>query len=69
MLPTDQDKSTARLHATVWEHAWDSLRQQYERASPVADATHTAHLKALSFLAMTIGGAYRRIANGSEIDE
>ncbi len=66
MLPTDQDKATARLHATAWEHAWDKLRHQYERSNPVADV---AHLKALSFLAMTMGGAYRRIANGAEIAE
>lgn len=68
--PTPEQIAEAKLHATVWEevarkmHAnaesWDV--KQRMNVDPAA-------LRALGWLALSVGGSYRKIVNGSEIDD
>lgn len=62
MTPTDDEMAMARLHATAWEHAAnDAMKNATMRSN------ETMH--ALALLACMIGGGYRRIANGAELDD
>jgi hypothetical protein len=63
--PTDEDKRTASLHATVWERTFNIAS---ENAGRRTDIDQTA-MKTLAVFALMIGGEYRKIANGSKIDE
>lgn len=70
MKPSPDQKETAMLHATAWGHAWDDLRE-YSGSNVITGKSpeFQTMIEALATLAMTVSGGYRRIANGSNIEE
>jgi hypothetical protein len=66
MKTTPEQKAEAKLHATAWESAWDTLRKMQESSSQHVDH---AQVKSLAQLAMAVAGGYRMIANGKDLDD
>lgn len=60
--PTAEQRDHARMHATVWERVADEFADFMGRNADAGDRNRLAKF------ARCVGGEYRRVANGSEID-
>ena len=60
--PTAEQRDHAMLHATVWERVADEFADHMGRHDDAGDRNRMAQY------ARCIGGEYRRVANGAEID-
>jgi hypothetical protein len=62
-IPTDEEKRSAKLHATVWENAFNVATENAGRRTDIDQGT----MKTLGVFALIMAGEYRKIANGREI--
>ena len=67
MKPTTEQMADAMMHATAWGDAWDQARE-------IANGERRRgydgkELDGLAKLAMLVTQGYRKIANGSDIQE
>lgn len=66
--PTPEQIDAAKLHATAWEHASSSLMRNADDPDASRRMGMTQEqLKALGWLALAVGGGYRRIVNGAKL--
>lgn len=63
--PTDDERQSARLHATVWERTFNVATENAGRRTDIDSGV----MKTLGVFALILAGEYRKIANGSEIDD
>lgn len=63
--PTDAEKKIALLHATVWERAFHEIME----SNPSRTDIDVSVLRTIATACLTVGGEYRRIANGAKIDD
>lgn len=68
MKSTPVQRSEAKMHATVWERAQHELTDAAERRR-VDGSKDAGTLAQLAIAALFIGGEYRRIANGADVDD
>ena len=64
-IPTDSERQTARLHATVWENVFNAASENAGRRTDIDQGV----MRTLATFALIVGGEYRTIANGREIDD
>jgi len=58
------------LHATAWGDAWNACGKQADTMRALGrDPAAVAAMDAMRALAMSITDGYRKIANGSDIEE
>lgn len=65
MKLSDQERSDAMLHATVWENVFNVAGENAVRRNDIDRNL----LRNLSIFALIIAGEYRKIANGADIQD
>jgi hypothetical protein len=63
--PTEDQKADAKMHATVWESVFHTAQENANRRTDLDRNVMTA----LATFALMVGGEYRRIGNGKDIDD
>ena len=63
--PTQAERETAMLHATVYQNVADKCATAADRTP---DGELHRHLRGFWMLADAIAGEYRKVANGAHID-
>ena len=66
--PTDEQKTDAKLHATVWANVFNVALESADRALlRRTDDIDQSVMRTLGTFALMIAGEYRKIASGREI--
>jgi hypothetical protein len=65
MKPTPEDKRRALLHATVWSNVFHEMEGA---GYALGDRGDRKTVAVLATFALVVGGEYRRIYNGADLD-